>query len=53
MYSKNFFKNFIIKKIYKGFKDKAYYKMLEEYPNVKQAIIDATKQKYSLLGTIK
>ena len=42
-----------IKRIYKGFKDKAYYKMLEEYPNVKQAIIDATKQKYSLLGTIK
>ena len=46
-------KEMYIKKIYKGFKDMAYYKMLEEYPDVKKAIIKAIEQRYSLLGTIK
>ena len=38
-----------IKKIFKGFKDKAYYEMLKEYPEVKDAIKAALKEKSGLL----
>ena len=39
-------KEVYIKKIFKGFKDKAYYKMLKAYPKVKDAIEDAQIEKY-------
>lgn len=42
-------KEVYIKKIFKGFKDKAYYEMLKEYPEVKDAIEAALKEKYGLL----
>lgn len=42
-------KEVYIKKIFKGFKDKAYYEMLKEYPEVKDAIKAALKEKSGLL----
>jgi len=42
-------KEVFIKKIFKGFKDKAYYEMLKEYPEVKDAIEAAQIKKYGLL----
>jgi len=42
-------KEVYIKKIFKGFKDKAYYEMLKEYPEVKDAIEAAQIKKYGLL----
>ena len=39
-------KEVYIKKIFKGFKDKAYYEMLKAYPKVKDAIEDAQIEKY-------
>jgi len=42
-------KEIYIKKIFKGFKDMAYYQMLQEYPEVKDAIEAAQIKKYGLL----
>ena len=42
-------KEVYIKKIFKGFKDKAYYEMLKEYPEVKDAMEVAQIKKYGLL----
>ena len=42
-------KEVYIKKIFKGFKDKAYYEMLKEYTEVKDAIAAAQIKKYGLL----
>ena len=42
-------KEVYIKKIFKGFKDKAYYEMLKEYPEVKDAMEAAQIKKYGLL----
>jgi len=42
-------KEVYIKKIFKGFKDMAYYQMLQEYPEVKDAIEAAQIKKYGLL----
>ena len=42
-------KEVYIKKIFKGFKDKAYYEMLKEYPKVKDAMEAAQIKKYGLL----
>ena len=42
-------KEVYIKKIFKGFKDKAYYEMLKEFPEVKDAIEAAQIKKYGLL----
>ena len=41
-------KEVYIKKIFKGFKDKAYYEMIKKYPEVKDAIEAALKEKYGL-----
>ena len=41
-------KEIYIKKIFKGFKDKTYYKMIKEYPEVEKAIKTAVKTKYGL-----
>ena len=46
-------KEMIIKKVFKAYKDAAYAKMIKEYPEVKDAIIKAQKQKYELLGKSK
>ena len=42
-------KEMYIRKIFKGFKDKAYYEMLKEYPEVKKAIMEVQKEKYGFL----
>jgi hypothetical protein len=42
-------KQMYIRKIFKGFKDKAYYEMLKEYPEVKKAIMEVQKEKYGFL----
>ena len=46
-------KEMIIKKVFKAYKDAAYAKMIKEYPDVKEALIDAKKQKYGYLGKRK
>jgi hypothetical protein len=46
-------KDLIIKEVFKGYKDAAYAKMIKEYPEVKEALIQATKQKYENLGKRK
>ena len=46
-------KEMIIKKVFKAYKDAAYAKMIKEYPDVKEALIDAKKQKYGYLGKKK
>ena len=43
----------IIKKVFKAYKDAAYAQMIKNYPEVKDAIIKAQKQKYELLGKSK
>jgi len=46
-------KEMVIKKIFKAYKDAAYAQMIKNYPEVKDAIIKAQKQKYELLGKSK
>ena len=46
-------KDLVIKEVFKGYKDAAYAKMIKEYPEVKEALIQATKQKYGNLGKRK
>jgi hypothetical protein len=46
-------KDLVIKKVFKAYKDAAYAKMIKEYPEVKEALIQATKQKYGNLGKRK
>jgi hypothetical protein len=46
-------KDLVIKKVFKAYKDAAYAKMIKEYPEVKEALIQATKQKYGNLGKKK
>ena len=43
----------VIKKVFKAYKDAAYAQMIKNYPEVKDAIIKAQKQKYELLGKSK
>jgi len=45
-------KEIYIKKIFKGFKDQAYYSMIKEYPEVKKAIETAVKTKYGFRKNI-
>jgi len=46
-------KEMVIKKVFKAYKDAAYAQMIKNYPEVKDAIIKAQKQKYELLGKSK
>ena len=46
-------KEMVIKKVFKAYKDAAYAQMIENYPEVKDALIKAQKQKYELLGKSK
>jgi len=46
-------KDLVIKEVFKAYKDAAYAKMIKEYPEVKEALIQATKQKYGNLGKRK
>ena len=46
-------KDLVIKEVFKGYKDAAYAQMIKEYPEVKEALIQATKQKYGNLGKRK
>ena len=46
-------KDLVIKELFKAYKDAAYAKMIKEYPEVKEALIQATKQKYGNLGKRK
>ncbi len=46
-------KDLVIKEVFKAYKDVAYAKMIKEYPEVKEALIQATKQKYGNLGKRK
>ena len=46
-------KEMIIKKVFKAYKDAAYAEMIKNYPEVKEALIKAQKQKYELLGKKK
>ena len=46
-------KEMVIKKVFKAYKDAAYAQMIKNYPEVKDALIKAQKQKYELLGKSK
>jgi len=46
-------KEMVIKKVFKAYKDAAYAQMIKNYPEVKNALIKAQKQKYELLGKSK
>jgi len=46
-------KEMVIKKVFKAYKDKAFFDMIKNYPEVKKAIIQAQKQKFELLGKSK
>ena len=46
-------KEMVIKKVFKAYKDAAYAEMIKNYPEVKDALIKAQKQKYELLGKSK
>ena len=46
-------KEMVIKKVFKAYKDAAYAQMIKNYPEVKEALIKAQKQKYELLGKSK
>ena len=46
-------KEMVIKKVFKAYKDAAYAQMIKNYPEVKDAIIKAQKQKYEILGKSK
>ena len=46
-------KEMVIKKVFKAYKDVAYAQMIKNYPEVKNALIKAQKQKYELLGKSK
>ena len=46
-------KDLVIKKVFKAYKDAAYAKMIKEYPDVKEALLNAQKQKYENLGKRK
>ena len=46
-------KEMVIKKVFKAYKDAAYAQMIKNYPEVKEALIKAQKQKYDLLGKSK
>jgi len=46
-------KEMVIKKVFKAYKDKAYFDMIKKYPEVKKVIMKAQKQKYELLGKSK
>jgi len=46
-------KEMVIRKVFKAYKDEAYAQMIKNYPEVKDALIKAQKQKYELLGKSK